>query len=64
MINDVLDYSKIEAHRLEIHNSDFDLIALVEDVIKLLQASCVERDLKLLTEIESDFPKLIHGDPA
>lgn len=64
VINDVLDYSKIEAHRLEIHNSDFDLIALVEDVIKLLQASCVERDLKLLTEIESDFPKLIHGDPA
>ncbi len=63
-INEVLDYSKIEAHRLELHPVDFDLRGLVDDVIKLLQASCSARDLRLFSEVSEGFPPLIHGDPA
>lgn len=64
VINEVLDYSKIEAHRLELHPVDFDLRDLVDDVIKLLHASCRARDLHLFSEVSEGFPPLIHGDPA
>ncbi len=46
LINDVLDLSKIEAGRMELHESDFDLAALVRDVSAMFEAKCREKGLQ------------------
>lgn len=50
LINDVLDISKIEANRLELHLTKFDLIELVNDVYEMCQAHASQKGLRLAFE--------------
>lgn len=62
IINDVLDYSKIEAGHLKITNAPFDLHMLVNDVQQLLLSRSNEKRLSLYTHIESDVGQYWVGD--
>lgn len=46
LINDILDLSKIEAGRMEIHPSDFDLAILIRDVAAMFQLRCEQKGLE------------------
>jgi signal transduction histidine kinase/CheY-like chemotaxis protein len=52
IINDVLDYSKIEAGRLELNKSPFDLERACQEVIMLLQPMAREKGLGLLLDYD------------
>ena len=45
MINDVLDLSKIEVGRMELHQADFDLTALIDGLAVMFQLRCQEKQL-------------------
>ncbi|MFZ5840590.1 MAG: TMAO reductase system sensor histidine kinase/response regulator TorS [Pseudomonadota bacterium] len=62
IINDVLDYSKIEAGHLEIRHSDFDLHQLVQDTYQLMESRAKEKNLLFSYHIESDVNKYWKGD--
>lgn len=62
ILNDVLDYSKIEAGHLEIRPVDFDLPAMVQDVKQLLQGRAAEKQLQLSCLVESELSCYWHGD--
>ncbi|MDN3678740.1 TMAO reductase system sensor histidine kinase/response regulator TorS [Vibrio tapetis subsp. quintayensis] len=62
IINDVLDYSKIEAGHLKINNAPFDLHMLVNDVQQLLLSRANEKRLSLYTHIEADVGQYWVGD--
>ncbi|WP_434998706.1 TMAO reductase system sensor histidine kinase/response regulator TorS [Vibrio scophthalmi] len=62
ILNDVLDYSKIEAGHLEIRPVDFNLHYMVEDVHQLLTGRAKEKHLELNTIIESDIASFWYGD--
>ncbi|MGX1927012.1 TMAO reductase system sensor histidine kinase/response regulator TorS [Vibrio sp. NH-7] len=62
ILNDVLDYSKIEAGHLEIRTKDFNLKAMVEDVEQLLSGRAAEKQLELSALIESDVTTFWKGD--
>lgn len=62
ILNDVLDYSKIEAGHLEIRPVDFNLHYMVEDVHQLLTGRAKEKHLELSTIIESDIAPFWYGD--
>lgn len=62
ILNDVLDYSKIEAGHLEIRPVDFNLHYMVEDVHQLLTGRAKEKHLELNTIIESDIAPFWYGD--
>ncbi len=62
ILNDVLDYSKIEAGHLEIRPVDFNLHAMVEDTQQLLKGKAEEKSLTLDYFIESDVEKFWRGD--
>ncbi|HUB25288.1 MAG TPA: histidine kinase dimerization/phospho-acceptor domain-containing protein, partial [Tepidisphaeraceae bacterium] len=64
LINDVLDFSKIEAGRMELESIDFDLEAVVNEVIDLLMQRATVRNLRLGCEFNSALPRLVRGDPA
>ncbi|MDR1483405.1 MAG: response regulator [Planctomycetaceae bacterium] len=62
LINDVLDYSKIEAERLDIENDDFDLHTTVESVLGILSIRANDKSLELCGSFASDVPRFVYGD--
>lgn len=62
ILNDVLDYSKIEAGHLEIRPVDFNLHHMVEDIHQLLMGRAQEKQLDLSCVIESDVAPFWYGD--
>jgi signal transduction histidine kinase/CheY-like chemotaxis protein len=63
ILNDVLDYSKIEAGRLTIEETAFDLRGVFEDVQRLLRQSAVQRGLQLQIKYPDELPQYVMGDP-
>jgi signal transduction histidine kinase/DNA-binding response OmpR family regulator len=64
VINDVLDFSKLEAGRIEIEKIRFDVHALLRDTAALMTAPAREKNLQLLVDIAPDVPRYTIGDPA
>jgi CheY-like chemotaxis protein len=64
ILNDVLDYSKIEAGRMSLENTPFDMHSICEDVHRLLLPVANQRGLTHALEYASDMPNLVTGDPA
>jgi signal transduction histidine kinase/DNA-binding response OmpR family regulator len=64
VINDILDYSKIEAGKLEIENVEFDLRDKLTDAMKVLGVSAQQKELELICDIASDVPCEVVGDPG
>lgn len=63
LINDILDYSKIEAGKLEIESIDLTVEDLVGSVIALMTKSAERRGLRLKQKIADNVPKQVRGDP-
>jgi len=63
IINDILDYSKIEAGNMEIRQSSFDLEKLVLETIELFKLRAIEKSLELIADIDPKLPPLVKGDP-
>lgn len=64
LINDVLDYSKIEAARLTLHPDAFDLERLVHEVLVLLDPSARKKGLALLVDYDMALPARFIADPG
>ena len=64
VIGDILDFSKVEAHKLELETIDFDLRSTLEDMTGLLALRAHEKGLELATLIEPDVPAVLRGDPG
>jgi signal transduction histidine kinase/ActR/RegA family two-component response regulator len=64
ILNDILDYSKIEAGRLTIEETVFDLRACCEDIPRLLGQAAQQRGLTLQLDFSPEVPQLITGDPT
>jgi len=63
IINDILDYSKVEAGRLELDNVEFSLEEVLENVANLFIVRAEEKGLELLFQIGHDVPPTLIGDP-
>ncbi|MDD9981309.1 MAG: TMAO reductase system sensor histidine kinase/response regulator TorS, partial [Gammaproteobacteria bacterium] len=62
ILNDILDYSKIETGEILLEPRDFDLRQLVEDIQALMRFRATEKGLRLETRIAGDVPELVRGD--
>ncbi|HEY4299531.1 MAG TPA: response regulator, partial [Candidatus Didemnitutus sp.] len=62
IINDVLDYSKIEAGRIELERAPFDLRQCLENAFDLFAAKVVEKNLELLACVDAAVPIMTVGD--
>ena len=63
LINSILDLAKIEAGRLQIERTPFDLIDLVEKTISTFSARAHTKGLELTARIAPDVPEQLKGDP-
>ena len=64
VINDVLDFSKMEADKLELEESVFDPVPLINSVSLLMAPRAQAKGLVFLTETSGDMPEIIKGDPG
>lgn len=62
IINDILDYSKIEAGQIQLDNHPFHLRTLIEDTLKLFKQSTSNKNLALRYSLADDVPDHIEGD--
>ena len=62
LINDVLDFSKIEAGKLEIIEADYDIAALLNDLVCMIKPRVDDKNLILITDFEESLPQILHGD--
>lgn len=64
IINDILDYSKIEAGKLELENINFDLRVTVDEAKDFIAVKAREKNLKFINAFHHDVPSLLCGDPG
>ncbi|MBI1203830.1 MAG: response regulator [Rhodopseudomonas sp.] len=64
LINDVLDFSKLEADGVTIEHVDFDLHELLRNSANLLSSHATAQSLYLKVEIAPNVPRWVNGDPA
>ena len=62
LINNILDFSKMEAGKLALEEVDFDLRELLEEVIELVAQQAQERDVELAYLLDADVPARVVGD--
>jgi signal transduction histidine kinase/CheY-like chemotaxis protein len=64
LVNEVLDFSKVEAGKLDLENIEFSLPDCVGEAMRLLSVRAHEKGLELVSHIEPDVPHFVTGDPA
>ena len=64
IINDILDYSKIDANQMELETQSFSLSELVGESLELLATKAAEKQLELIAELPSALPDQWEGDPT
>ncbi|MEH2449387.1 MAG: ATP-binding protein [Nostoc sp.] len=62
LINDVLDLSKIEARKLELHPVDFYLPAFIDSVTEMCRIKAEQKVIAFHVELDPDLPTGIHAD--
>ncbi len=64
LIEELLDYSKIEAGKIDLEHRPFALASLVEDITELLAPRAQARKLEIAAYVDERLPAEVIGDPA
>ncbi|MGM0507577.1 MAG: response regulator [Fusobacteriota bacterium] len=64
VINDILDISKIEAGRLELDESEFNLEDIINNVLDMLSYNAHKKGLEVIYYSDKDLPKIVRGDES
>ncbi len=64
VINDILDYSKISAGKVDLEQADFSLLDLLDECIRIFSLKAREKSLSLVCERSRDLPPFVRGDMA
>ena len=64
ILNDILDYSKIEANRLDLETIDFLLSSVFEDLAVIMSVNGRDQGLELTITADKTIPRNLRGDPS
>lgn len=62
VINDILDYSKIESGKLDIIEDSYSFEALTSSIMREIDLKCRDKGLSFITKIDSKIPNYLYGD--
>jgi signal transduction histidine kinase len=63
IVNDILDYSKVEAGKLDIESVEFSIESVLESVADIVGQRAEEKGLELVFDQPVDLPAVVIGDP-
>ncbi len=64
VINDILDYSKIEANKIELDSVAFDLNSNLENIAAIAAIAAKDKAIDVLFHVEPNVPRYLVGDPV
>ena len=62
IVNGILDISKIEANKLEIVNTEYELSKVFDELILLTKSRIGEKPIEFRTQLDSSIPSVLYGD--
>ncbi len=62
LVNDILDFSKIESDKLEIVPVEYDLAALIGDIVRSITPNVEEKGLTFSVKVDGSIPSVLYGD--
>ncbi len=63
LVNDFLDFSKIDSGSLELENVSFDVIQQINNTVNMMSLEAHKKGLEIFVDTEPDAPHIIKGDP-
>ncbi|WP_379091226.1 hybrid sensor histidine kinase/response regulator [Pedobacter sp. UC225_65] len=64
IVNDILDYNKIEAGKIAFENAEIDIISIVKNIVAGLKGNAIEKGIKLELHIDDALKNHLFGDPT
>lgn len=64
IINDILDFTKIESGKITFEQIDFDLRHLISSLTEFILPKSIEKNIRVSTKIDTKIPKQLIGDPT
>lgn len=64
IINDVLDFSKIESGKMDIIIDEYETMSLIYDVIGIIMTKLKDKNVELIIDVVPDLPEKLYGDIA
>lgn len=64
VINDILDYARIESGKLSLERIEFDLEQLLSETLSLFTGQALDKHLRLYISMENGVPRRMQGDPT
>ena len=62
IINDILDYSKIDSGKMELVNEEFNIASVLNDVINMSEARRGQKNIRILVDADPNIPMGLMGD--
>jgi len=63
ILNDLLDFSKLEAGKVDIDHVEYEPRKQIEETMALFERECVRKGISIKTDIAPEVPKKAYGDP-
>jgi signal transduction histidine kinase/CheY-like chemotaxis protein/ligand-binding sensor domain-containing protein len=63
LINNILDFTKIESGKVSLEKIEFHIRTLVEEIVSAMKMRAKENDIALVCQIDKNIPEILIGDP-
>lgn len=64
LLDDILDYSRVEAGRIKLEHTDFDPRRLLDELVFLLSTQAEKKGIHLVLAVDPQLPAMLRGDPG
>ena len=64
LLNDILDFEKIETGAMDLEHIDFDMIKLIQVIVTLMSGNAINKNLTLRSNLDDRLPRYLVGDPT
>lgn len=62
LVNDVLDFSKIESGKMELVETDYEISSILNDVVNMTSVKAKDKGLGFELQVDPSIPRIMHGD--
>ncbi|HEY4163177.1 MAG TPA: ATP-binding protein, partial [Dongiaceae bacterium] len=64
IINDILDFAKVEAGKLELEHIEFELVSVIDSTVDLVSSRAHTKGIEVASFISPEVPTMLRGDPG